>query len=83
MSNMSKRLLFSVTKNDFDIQTFRSGGKGGKNVNKVETGVRVIHRDSGATGQRGRPRILGTKPRINSWPLKDASSQLSSRHGTR
>lgn len=33
------------------MQTFRSGGKGGQNVNKVETGVRIIHRESGAVGQ--------------------------------
>jgi len=29
-----KEKLFSVTRKDFDIQTFRSGGKGGQHQNK-------------------------------------------------
>jgi protein subunit release factor B len=48
---MSKELLFSVTLDDCDVQTFRSGGKGGQNVNKRDTGVRIVHRDSGAVGK--------------------------------
>ena len=28
---------------EYRIETFRCGGKGGQNVNKVESGVRVIH----------------------------------------
>jgi len=48
---MKKELLFSVTKKDFDIQTFRSGGKGGQNQDKRDTGVRIIHRESGAKGE--------------------------------
>lgn len=32
---------------DYRIEKFHSGGKGGQNVNKVETGVRVIHIPTG------------------------------------
>lgn len=46
-----KHLLFSVTAKDFEVQTFRSGGKGGQNQNKVNSGVRLIHRESGARGE--------------------------------
>ena len=42
-----KKLLFSLTHKDFEIQTFRCGGKGGQNVNKRETGVRIVHKESG------------------------------------
>lgn len=48
---MGKQLLFSVTKKDLIRQTFRSGGKGGQNQNKVESGVRFIHTPSGARGE--------------------------------
>ncbi len=46
-----KELLFSVTKKDLIVQTFRAGGKGGQNQNKRDTGVRIIHPDSGARGE--------------------------------
>lgn len=48
---MTKELLFSVTLADCDVQTFRSGGKGGQHQNKTESGVRIIHRESGARGE--------------------------------
>jgi protein subunit release factor B len=44
----NKEYVFSITKDDFIVQTFRSGGKGGQNQNKVESGVRIIHPASGA-----------------------------------
>lgn len=46
-----RELVLSVTLADCDVQTFRSGGKGGQNQNKRDTGVRVVHRASGARGE--------------------------------
>ena len=48
---MAKEILFSVTRKDFRIDTFRSGGKGGQNQNKRDTGVRITHIDSKAVGE--------------------------------
>ncbi len=49
--NKKKELLYSLTKKDFKMQTFRSGGPGGQNQNKRNSGVRIIHQDSGAVGE--------------------------------
>ena len=48
--NKTKELLFSITKKDLIIDTFKSGGKGGQHQNKTDSAVRVKHPESGAVG---------------------------------
>lgn len=49
----------TVTIRDMEIQTFRSGGKGGQNQNKRDTGVRLIHHPSGARAESREHRTQG------------------------
>lgn len=51
MSKKPKELLFSVTRKDFRIDTFRSGGAGGQHQNTTDSGVRITHLASGAVGE--------------------------------
>lgn len=48
---MARNRILSVSIHDCEVQTFRSGGSGGQNQNKRDTGVRVIHHPSGARGE--------------------------------
>lgn len=60
-----------LTREKLKIEKFHSGGPGGQNVNKVETGVRVTHLPTGIT-------VSSTKERSQHANIQDALKKLTS-----
>ena len=69
-----KELLHSITKKDLELQMFKSGGPGGQNQNKRNTGVRIIHKESGAVGESRTYRTQGKNRKAALERLVDSTA---------
>lgn len=87
VAGASRRKILSVTIHDCEVQHFRSGGKGGQNQNKRDTGCRVIHHPSGARGESREERSqlqnkraafkrMAESPRFKVWLMRELGQEM-------
>lgn len=88
-----KEKLFSVSIHDCVVETFRAGGPGGQNQNKVESGVRIKHRPSGAVAESRKFRSqlenrreafmkMGKSPEFQKWARIEAAKRIRPKEKT-